>query len=216
MERLAIVPLVSEAENVNSPGGGAGAAGMLIDSATYEDRLAVTPALRLMIRTADLDRWVTLVDLPDEAEADDKYGGLEGDRNAHLRAAFGDIYNRIKILHINLDDGICYDPALLTAIVNSPKVAAEEHISPRTDLSGGGVPHIEVTPLLSDFARADVEKMERVTSEEPPALTIAKMGKRARLGGVSVFLGGTLFGIGEYSRDEDGVARWKNLLWLTM
>merc|ERR1719231_287622 len=88
-----------------------GIASLLVGAATVADRLAATPELRLEIRTPGATRYVTLVD-PD------------GDHD--MRAAFGDICSRLRLLDIDLVAGSCTDQYLLEALSEAEKVAIDE------------------------------------------------------------------------------------------
>lgn len=193
VERIAVLPTelqASPAAEEDEPGG---LASLLINAAPVSERLAATRELRLEIRTAGADRWVTLVDPTAEDE--------------HV-ASFGDLCARLRLLHIDVDVGICGDRPLLDALTKTPKVPVDERVEAR---EGGGVPS---GPMLSEVTIADVLQGETAVGAESPVTAIARLARRARNGGIGLMVAGALFFIGENARDPDGVARWTNLWWL--
>lgn len=186
-------------------------------SATFEERLAVTPLLRLQVRTATAERFFSLVDIPEKAKtskSQDFYGsnsldGLPLDR----RATFSDICKELKLLYACLEHGVCRDPSVLSALTNSTKVVTDEMAELRSDV---GVLQSNPTPdtagvLFSELTPADVGKVVGLGSEEPPYKAIDKIGRRALIAGSSVLVGACVFYLGENARDVDGVPRWHKL-----
>lgn len=178
---------------------------LLSEAATVQERLAATTELRLSVRTAGEERWFSLVDREEGFVERDcgEIGSLRDDR-----ASFGDLCTRLRLVDIDLTAGTCSDPSLLDALVTSAKVATDE----RAEVHCSEVPP---GPMLSEVTLAEVAQAESGAPTNAPADAIARLGWRAQLGGVSVLGAGILFGVGEASRDPDGVARWTNLfrLW---
>jgi hypothetical protein len=210
VEQLVVMPTLVNMEESQSGDGGAMGLHELSTSATAEENLEVTPELRLEIRTACADHWVTLVQPEADAE-------IEAQPDEMRRASFGDLCQRLRVLHIDADKAtLCPDAALLAAFFATPKVVAEERREARTDsqlTSSLRVPEGTPAPgpMLSDLTVADVEEGHRTVSLFPPAMEIDKIGRRARNGGLAILLTGGLFFVGESARDADGVARWTNL-----
>lgn len=219
VERIRVLPLPQGAPEVKEEKpeeDESGFASLLFDAATLEQRLEVTAELPVEVRSGTTDRCFSLIDPPEEAE----YGRFSTDLGedsdaAHERpAAFADLC-KLGLLRVDLSGGRCTDQALLDALLESRKVAVDERLQPRQDAGPALTPAPEAPLrgelLLSSMSRADVEEASKVASQTIPAEAIVKLGKRARLGGVSVLVAGALFLVGENARDEDGVPRWKNL-----
>ena len=68
VEQLVVMPTLVNMEESQSGDGGAMGLHELSTSATAEENLEVTPELRLEIRTACADHWVTLVQPEADAE----------------------------------------------------------------------------------------------------------------------------------------------------
>lgn len=172
-------------------------AALLTSAATVEERVAATPEIALRIRTLDTDRWILLAD------------PMEDDR----RASFGEICDRLGLLHVAADTGACVDPALATAILTSSKVVVEERAEPRTDVAELlRKPAGSAGLMFGEVSMEDVDRGAAVAAGRAPPLDAAEtIGRRSVWGGMSVLLAGCLFIIGESARDADGVARWKNL-----
>merc|ERR1719401_1815220 len=102
VEQLTILPTPNSVSESPKDDGKGTAASVLIGAATVEEQLAATPELRLHIRTADIDRWLTLADPPEE---EGFAYGLEG-ASSFDRAPFADIWGRLRLLHIDLDSGV--------------------------------------------------------------------------------------------------------------
>lgn len=143
----------------------------------------------------------THVDLADETE------GLK-------RASFQDICKRANLLHINVKTGSCSDITLLKALIDTPKVILEERAEPRTDIVEMlQVPLGAPAPgtMISELTKGEVDKVSQTVSGRTPEEEIERIGRRAFIGGISIFCAGALFAIGESARDPDGVVRWRNL-----
>jgi len=185
-------------------------ASILFSAATSEERLLATPELHLHVKTGCSERWFTLADLPEELETSSfasalGEGATEGEAS-EMPATFTDLAKRLGLLHMEVENGTSPDQALLAAIVASPKIVVDERVELLPDSMASRV------AMLGDFTRGDVEKALKTTSSsESPEATLTKLGKRARLGGVSLVLAGVLFILGENARDEYGVARYRNL-----
>jgi hypothetical protein len=179
---------------------------LLGELATQEDRLAATDELRIELRTATAEHWITLTN-PWHPEA------MNEESDSNLSASFSDVV-RSRIVHVDLDNGECADIALLTAILETSKVAGDERAQWNPDAADPlQAPPDAPAPQLvfSDFTKAELEEATASASEEPPWKSISKLGSRALYGGVSVFVTGGLFALGESARDPDGIARWSNL-----
>lgn len=180
----------------------------MASAATAEERLKITPEVHLEIRTANADTWITLVDPPEDVAVDG---------SADCRAPFGELCSELRVLHMDTESAtLCPDAALLSALMESRKVAVEERREARGDSAvtsvlqipeGAAVPG----PMLSDFTVGDIEEARRTVSVLPPEHDINKIGRRARNGGLAILMTGSLFAIGESCRDADGVPRYTNL-----
>mmetsp|Transcript_20001 Transcript_20001/g.46555 ORF Transcript_20001/g.46555 Transcript_20001/m.46555 type:complete len:363 (+) Transcript_20001:72-1160(+) len=168
-------------------------------AATMEDRLEATPSLELEIRTATTRHWVRLV----PAQSDDS------------RASFADICSRMRLLHLDVENGISADPPLLKALAESSKVAAEEQAIHRTDVGAWlALPDASAQPhplLFTDVQKEEVAKVGSTPTAAPPSTIITQLGQRAFYAGVGVFVAGASFLVGEAAKDADGVPRWSNL-----
>lgn len=182
------------------------AASLLFSAATIEERLSATAEVCLEVRTATANRWLKLADLPDVEE---HYSGFDEDS---LGAPFSDICGRLHLLHFQLDqEGTCYDHAFLTAVLESDKRIVDERIEPRSDATPLLTEPPVQGPMLSEIEVSDIEQVANSVSKDAPADVVSKLGRRARMGGLSVFGAGLLFAIGESAKDPDGVPRWGNL-----
>lgn len=182
------------------------ATSLLFSAATIEERLSATAEVCLEVQTATANRWLKLADLPD---AEEHYGGFDEDS---LGAPFSDICRRLHLLYFNLvQEDHCRDHAFLSALLASDKRIVDETIEPRSDAT----PLLNDPPvhglMLSEIQVSDVEEVAKSVSKDAPADVVSKLGKRARMGGLSVFGAGLLFAIGESAKDADGVPRWGNL-----
>lgn len=194
-----------------------GFASLLFDAATLEDRLAATRNLPLELSTGTTTRLFLLVDPPPDCADLSRLTaelGEGGESSGSRPAAFADLC-KLGLIRIDSSSGSCADPALLAALLDSQKVVVEEQIEPRADSifapSMDPETPIRGELLLSSMTCADVEEASKAASKGIPAESIEKLGKRARLGGVSVLVAGGLFLLGENARDPDGTPRWKNL-----
>eukprot|EP00971_Amphidinium_carterae_P283388 5626092-Amphidinium_carterae.1 len=170
-------------------------------AATMEERLAATQTIPLEIRTATTEHWVELV--PKGT------AGIDGDL-----ASFSDVLNRLRLLHVDIENGTSADAALLKALTESTKVAAEERALNRTDVGPWlRVPDgVEPQPLLlTETRQEDVERVGSTPTDTAPSIVIEKIGNTALYAGCGIFVTGMICLAGEKAKDEDGVPRWINL-----
>eukprot|EP00927_Polykrikos_kofoidii_P057126 TRINITY_DN51233_c0_g1_i1.p1 TRINITY_DN51233_c0_g1~~TRINITY_DN51233_c0_g1_i1.p1 ORF type:complete len:390 (+),score=52.72 TRINITY_DN51233_c0_g1_i1:106-1275(+) len=192
VERIVVLPTIHDSSPVVDEKEPKGIASVMISAAPVSERLAVTPELRLEVRTAGADRFFSIVDRrPENAE----------------QASFGDLCSRLRLLHIDIDTGTCRERALLDALSRTEKVVADE----RAEVRENGIP---AGPMLSDVTIQDVLEGEKAVGAESPVEAMVRLASRSRTAGVATFIAGILFFIGEGARDRDGVARWTNLWWL--
>eukprot|EP00931_Biecheleriopsis_adriatica_P046801 TRINITY_DN26922_c0_g1_i1.p1 TRINITY_DN26922_c0_g1~~TRINITY_DN26922_c0_g1_i1.p1 ORF type:complete len:353 (-),score=107.16 TRINITY_DN26922_c0_g1_i1:5-1036(-) len=180
---------------------------LLLNLASTEERLRVTPEVRLQVRTASSERWLSLVE-PLEFEDENEESGDT------RKASFADLCGQLRLLDIDEEAGMCHEQALVSALKASKKVVVDERAEPRSDAG----PSLEVPMgapapgvMLSEVMKTDVEKAAKMASSEGIADAIDNIGRRALFGGTCVLGGGLLFVVGERSRDADGVPRWNNL-----
>jgi len=208
VERLSILPQEGQhSTNTSGPadtsderretvGGALPIATLLTGAATAEERVAVTPEFELSIRNVCGERWVRLAEpLPDE-----------------WRTSFGDICKRLHLVHVD-GASTCGDWAMVAAVLSSPKVVIEERLEPLEDVDRGLFNAFMNGPHFSELTSETVDRMAPVLNPTPPLESAKLLGRRALLGGASIFGAGGLFLIGESARDSDGVARYYNL-WL--
>ncbi|CAE8593485.1 unnamed protein product [Polarella glacialis] len=203
VDRLSILPMPQEEEKEQE---GTVAEKLLLALASIEERLAVTPEVRLQVRTGTSERWLSLVK-PLSLEE------LEGS-DLVSKASFADLCGNLRLLDINVDAGTCHDHALVTALMTSSKIPVDERAEARADVGPSlAVPDGDPAPgvMLSEVLKSDADKASQMASGEPPAEAIEQIGRRSLVGGLSVLAGGLLFVGGERARDADGVARWNNL-----
>jgi len=181
------------------------AASLLFSAATIEERLSATVEVCVEVRTATANRWLKLADLP---ENDEHYGGFDEDS---LGAPFSDICGRVNLLHFDLEERNCLDHAFLAALLASGKRIVDERIEPRSDATPLLADPPVQGPMLSEIEVSDIEQAAKSVSKDAPADVVSKIGRRARLGGLSVFGAGVFFAIGESAKGPDGVPRWGNL-----
>eukprot|EP00931_Biecheleriopsis_adriatica_P046802 TRINITY_DN26922_c0_g1_i2.p1 TRINITY_DN26922_c0_g1~~TRINITY_DN26922_c0_g1_i2.p1 ORF type:complete len:356 (-),score=104.48 TRINITY_DN26922_c0_g1_i2:5-1045(-) len=162
---------------------------LLLNLASTEERLRVTPEVRLQVRTASSERWLSLVE-PLEFEDENEESGDT------RKASFADLCGQLRLLDIDEEAGMCHEQALVSALKASKKVPM-----------GAPAPGV----MLSEVMKTDVEKAAKMASSEGIADAIDNIGRRALFGGTCVLGGGLLFVVGERSRDADGVPRWNNL-----
>jgi len=221
VDRIRILPLPQGApeetkQKLDEEEEEGGFASLLFDAATVEQRLQVTAELPLEVRSGTTDRWFSLIDAPanDEVELGRFSLGENSEVAAGRPATFADLCT-LGLLRVDMDAGSCNDQAFLDALLESRKVCVDEHLKPREDAGATLAPDaaapLKGELLLSSMTGADVQEAAKAASKTIPAEAIEKIGKRARLGGISVLIAGSLFLVGESARDEDGVPRWKNL-----
>mmetsp|Transcript_35582 Transcript_35582/g.101339 ORF Transcript_35582/g.101339 Transcript_35582/m.101339 type:complete len:355 (+) Transcript_35582:81-1145(+) len=208
VERLVVLPSETPKKPPKAPASGeeeGEIASLLFSAATVEERLEATEELRVELHTGTAKRWFSLIDAPEQAGA---FG-----EEVPQPASFADVCGRSGLLHVDKEEGSCPDPAFLDALLSSKKIVVDERLEPREDTGEDLSEGAPVDGLLGELSRGDAEEIAQKTAaaREPPAEAIAKLGRRARLGGVSILVAGALFLLGEGARDADGVARWRNL-----
>lgn len=188
---------------------GANAAAMLrlLGTATAEEQLHATAEVRLELRTALSNRWLTLADVPtEEAEA----------AGAAVSASFGELCGEgpLQLLHVDLEAGDSPDHALLAALLCTPKAVVDERAEWREDLAAPLRPASSEPPppgpMLAEVSREELAEAS-TSNKTPTGQAIEAIGRRAFFGGLSVLGAGGLFAVGESARDPDGAARWDNL-----
>eukprot|EP00930_Biecheleria_cincta_P040976 TRINITY_DN28059_c0_g1_i1.p1 TRINITY_DN28059_c0_g1~~TRINITY_DN28059_c0_g1_i1.p1 ORF type:complete len:370 (+),score=91.77 TRINITY_DN28059_c0_g1_i1:25-1134(+) len=213
VDRLVILPTpkesLKEQQNHKEEEEASMATKLLLSLASVEERLAITPEVRLQVRTASSERWFSLVEPLNL--------GDDGDEDLDLvsqRASFADICKELRLLDIDEEEGMCHEQALVAALKSSGKILVDERAEPRSDVFfflsvPQGMPALGI--MLSEVSKADVVKAGKVAKSESVADAIESIGRRAFSGGACVLAGGFLFILGEQARDADGVARWNRL-----
>lgn len=208
VDRLVVLPTPAEAlKDQNDEEETSMATKLLLSLASVEERLAITPEVRLQVRTATSERWFSLVEPLNLSEDGDEDLGSQ-------KASFADVCKELRLLDIDEGEGMCHEHALVAALRSSGKILVDERAEPRSDVGvllsvPQGMPALGI--MLSEVSKADVVKAAKVAKSESVADAIDSIGRRALRGGACVLAGGCLFMLGEGARDADGVARWNKL-----
>lgn len=207
VDQLSVMPLEAK-ENLQET---EGAKGLLLATASTEERLAATHSLDLRLKTASTERKLTLVEpMVDESlkfKLDDPSVDMAQKASMQQISSLG-------LLDIDESAGTCHDAALLAALKASKKVVAEETAEPRTDVAPFlRVPEGAPAPgeRLDTVTASEVESAIKVKVESGVVPSIEAIGWRAQWSGVAILVAGSLFAVGERARDADGHARWNKL-----
>lgn len=185
VEKISLLPLNTEPKQEQPCAAQSGEQ----EQGTAEERLAATDKVRLLVRSANVDRTLLLTNVA-AAWQGARYAGLVSDD----RIEFVDVCQRLRLLDADPSAATSSDEALVEALFGTSKVIAEEHVECRTDIPEVMRPPADFPGLrLSAKTRSDVKRVPMGIPRSPPTDGIKSLGKRAIRGGVIMLCGAAFF-----------------------
>lgn len=169
------------------------------EQGTAAERLAATDQVRVLVRSANVERTLLLTNVA-AAWQGARYAGLVSDD----RIEFGTVCTRLRLLDADPEAATSKDLPLLLALLSSPKVIAEELIECRADVP-------EIMRVKDDFpglklsakTQSEAKRVPEGMPRSPPIDDIKNLGKRAIRGGILMLCGAALFVV-KKNKEENG------------